>query len=271
VSNPDATNPGTVGPFPPGTPVTGCNFGAGPGLTPGCFASYGLKRSFIGGGTAGYNWEFGKLVTGIEGEYGYLHLKGNGQLPFIGGTPCGSAANPCDVFFSTQAGNWFATITGRLGVTADTLNLQWLGGAHTLFYGKLGAAVSRVAVSEFSPGSAASTAVPFSFSGATNVWGLAAGLWIASGLARVFFGGRETSFYWRNGFFWVKLALFGLVFVLESTPMVTFIRVRSARRRRTAMPRFSVAAYRRINSAEIVLVVAIVFVAAFMARGAWLF
>jgi hypothetical protein len=34
VSNPDATNPGTVGPFPPGTPVTGCNFGAGPGLTP---------------------------------------------------------------------------------------------------------------------------------------------------------------------------------------------------------------------------------------------
>lgn len=165
VSNPDATNPGTVGPFPPGTPVTGCNFGAGPGLTPGCFASYGLKRSFIGGGTAGYNWEFGKLVTGIEGEYGYLHLKGNGQLPFIGGTPCGSAANPCDVFFSTQAGNWFATITGRLGVTADTLNLQWLGGAHTLFYGKLGAAVSRVAVSESSPGSAVTLRCRFHFPG----------------------------------------------------------------------------------------------------------
>jgi hypothetical protein len=49
------------------------------------------------------------------------------------------------------------------------------GGAHTLFYGKLGAAVSRVAVSEFSPGSAVTTAVPFSFSGAKNVWGLAAG------------------------------------------------------------------------------------------------
>jgi putative membrane protein len=106
---------------------------------------------------------------------------------------------------------------------------------------------------------------------ADNVWGIAAGLWIASGLGRVFFGGKEPSFYWHNGFFWVKLALFGLVFVLESTPMVTFIRVRSARRRRTAMPRFSVEAYRRINLAEIVLVVAIVFVAAFMARGAWLF
>jgi hypothetical protein len=33
----------------------------------------------------------------------------------------------------------------------------------------------------------------------------------------------------------------------------------------------SIEAYRRINTAEVVLVVAIVFVAAFMARGAWLF
>ena len=106
---------------------------------------------------------------------------------------------------------------------------------------------------------------------ADSLWGVAAGLWIASGLGRVFFGGKEPSFYWHNGFFWVKLALFGLVFALEFTPMMTFIRVRSARRRSTAFPRFSVEAYRWINSVEIVLVVAIVFVAAFMARGAWLF
>ena len=106
---------------------------------------------------------------------------------------------------------------------------------------------------------------------ADNFWGIAAGLWIASGLARVFFGGKEASFYWRNGFFWIKLALFGLVFALELPLMTTFMRVRSARRRSTALPRFSVEAYRRINTAEIVLVVAIVFAAAFMARGAWLF
>jgi putative membrane protein len=106
---------------------------------------------------------------------------------------------------------------------------------------------------------------------ADNVWGIAALLWIASGLGRVFFGGKEPSFYCHNGFFWIKLALFGFVFVLEFTPMMTFIRVRSARRRRIALPRFPVEAYRRINSAEIVLVVAIVFAAAFMARGAWLF
>jgi putative membrane protein len=106
---------------------------------------------------------------------------------------------------------------------------------------------------------------------ADNAWGIAAGLWIASGLGRVFFGGKEPAFYWHNGFFWVKLALFGIVFLIELTPMMTFIRVRSARRRHAALPRFPLAAYRRINAAEVALVIAIVFAAAFVARGAWLF
>ena len=106
---------------------------------------------------------------------------------------------------------------------------------------------------------------------ADNAWGAAAGLWIASGVGRLFFGGKEPSFYWHNSFFWVKLALFGLVFALELAPMLTFIRVRSARKRHAPLPGFPVEAYRRINSAEVVLVVAIVFAAAFMARGAWLF
>jgi putative membrane protein len=105
---------------------------------------------------------------------------------------------------------------------------------------------------------------------ADNLWGLAAALWIASGLGRVFFGGKEPAFYWGNGLFWLKLTLFALVFVLEQAPMVTFIRARSARRRREPMPQFPVAIYRRINAIETALVIAIVFVAAFMARGAWM-
>jgi len=106
---------------------------------------------------------------------------------------------------------------------------------------------------------------------ADTAWGIAALLWITSGLGRVFFGGKEPAFYWRNGFFWVKLGLFALVFALELAPMMTFIRVRAAQRRGAALPAFSVEGYRRINTIEVVLVVAIVFVAAFMARGAWLF
>jgi putative membrane protein len=106
---------------------------------------------------------------------------------------------------------------------------------------------------------------------ADNVWGAAAMLWIASGLARVFFGGREPGFYAHNGFFWLKMSLFAMVFGLELTPMITFIRVRIARGRAAPVPGFSVELYRRINAAEVALVVVIVFVAAFMARGAWLF
>jgi putative membrane protein len=106
---------------------------------------------------------------------------------------------------------------------------------------------------------------------ADTVWGVAAVLWIASGLGRVFFTGKDPSFYWRNGFFWIKLALFGAVFALELAPMMTFIRVRIARSKGVALPRFSIDAYRRINAVELALVVTIVFVAAFMARGAWMF
>jgi putative membrane protein len=106
---------------------------------------------------------------------------------------------------------------------------------------------------------------------ADNAWGVAAVLWIASGLARVFYGGKTPDFYWRNGLFWLKLTLFGLVFVLETSPMTTFIRARMARREGQASPRVPLGLYRGINAIEVVLVVLIVFVAAFMARAAWMF
>lgn len=53
--------------------------------------------------------------------------------------------------------------------------------------------------------------------------------------------------------------------------MTTFIRVRIARKRGSPLPQFPLAAYRRINQIEMALVAAIVIVAPFMARGAWLF
>jgi putative membrane protein len=105
---------------------------------------------------------------------------------------------------------------------------------------------------------------------ADNAWGIAAVLWIASGLARVYLGGKQPAFYWHNGFFWIKLALFGAVFALEIAPMSTFLRVRQARRQGLTLPQFSLEAYRRVNAVEFALVIMIVFVAAFMARGAWL-
>jgi putative membrane protein len=106
---------------------------------------------------------------------------------------------------------------------------------------------------------------------ADTAWGIAALLWLATGLARVFSGGRGPSFYWHNGFFWLKIGLFAVVLLLELAPMITFIRVRIARRRGTALPTFSVRAYRLINTIEVVLIAAIVFAASLMARAVWMF
>ena len=108
---------------------------------------------------------------------------------------------------------------------------------------------------------------------ADNVWGLAAILWIATGLARAFGGlEKQPDFYLRNGFFWVKMGLFLLVFVLEVRPMVTFIRWRIAKDR--AGDLVATAPFDRLialNDAEAILVLLIPFAAALMARGAWLF
>jgi putative membrane protein len=103
---------------------------------------------------------------------------------------------------------------------------------------------------------------------ADNAWGIAALLWIATGVWRAF-GGLEkgTAFYLHSNLFWVKMGLFAAVVMLEIWPMVTFIRWR-ARRRRGMMPDTSAAAgLYVVNHVEMILVIAIVFVASFMARG----
>lgn len=106
---------------------------------------------------------------------------------------------------------------------------------------------------------------------ADNFWGVAALLWIATGLTRVLAGlDKDTAFYVHNGLFWVKMALFAAVFVLEIGPMRAFIRWRIAASRGGSPDLSRVARFARISAIQIVLVVTIVFVAAMMARGLWL-
>jgi putative membrane protein len=108
---------------------------------------------------------------------------------------------------------------------------------------------------------------------ADNLWGLAAVLWIVTGLLRVFSRLEKTpEFYLRNGFFWVKMALFAAVFALEILPMTTFIRWRRARARgENPVAGARLETLVMLNDAEIALVLVIPFAAALMARGAWLF
>jgi putative membrane protein len=108
---------------------------------------------------------------------------------------------------------------------------------------------------------------------ADGLWGLAAMLWIATGLVRAFAGIEKAStFYTRNGFFFVKMALFLAIFLLELRPIRTFTAWRRARRvGGTPWTTAPVDSLIRINNAELVLTVLIPFVAALMARGVWLF
>lgn len=103
---------------------------------------------------------------------------------------------------------------------------------------------------------------------ADNVWGIAAALWLVTGLLRAFAGlEKGTAFYLASWLFWLKLALFAAVIALEIRPMLTFIRWRAAVGRGLLPDTSAAPALYRLNHVELALVVVIVFVAAFMARG----
>jgi putative membrane protein len=103
---------------------------------------------------------------------------------------------------------------------------------------------------------------------ADAVWGIAALLWLLTGLGRAF-GGLEkgSAFYLQSPLFWTKMTLFGLILLLELLPMVTFVRWRRVLRRGQPVDTARVTALARLNTIEVILVIAMVFVASFMARG----
>lgn len=103
---------------------------------------------------------------------------------------------------------------------------------------------------------------------ADNVWGLAALLWIATGLLRAFAGlEKGTHFYLESTLFWVKMGLFVLLFSIELFPMITFIRWRIQLGRGERVDTSRAPLLARINDLEIFLVLAILVTATFMARA----
>ena len=103
---------------------------------------------------------------------------------------------------------------------------------------------------------------------ADNVWGVAAVLWLVTGLLRAF-GGLEkgTEFYLRSPLFWTKMALFLLIILLELRPMVTFIRWRIRLGRGEEVDTSVAPRFYTLNHVQMALVVVMVFVAGMMARG----
>lgn len=99
-------------------------------------------------------------------------------------------------------------------------------------------------------------------------WGVAAVLWLVTGLWRAF-GGLEkgSAYYLQHPLFHAKLGLFVLILGLEIWPMVTFIRWRTGRRRGRAPDLTRTALFARISTVQLVLVFAMVFLATAIARG----
>lgn len=103
---------------------------------------------------------------------------------------------------------------------------------------------------------------------ADNWWGVAAVLWIATGLWR-FFGGTEKppTYYYANHLFWTKMALFAAVFVLEIAPMISLIRWRIVLARGGAPDLGRAGQWARISQVQTMLIVLLLLAATAMARG----
>jgi outer membrane immunogenic protein len=71
-------------------------------------------NGFVGGIQAGYNWQVGVFVVGVEGDLDAAGLQGT--------APCALVLN------CTMKHNWFADITGRVGVVAVDRTLIYLKG-----------------------------------------------------------------------------------------------------------------------------------------------
>ena len=103
---------------------------------------------------------------------------------------------------------------------------------------------------------------------ADTLWGVAALLWIGTGVARAF-GGLEkgTAYYVQQPMFHAKMGLLILILALEVWPMVTLIQWRVALARGQPPSAGRAAVFARISEVQALLVVLMVFAATALARG----
>lgn len=103
---------------------------------------------------------------------------------------------------------------------------------------------------------------------ADTFWGIAAVIWIGTGLWRAFGGlERGTAYYLGNHVFWLKMTLLSVILVLEIWPMTVLIRWRMALARNQDPDTSIAPVLGTISVVQLMLVIAMVFVATAMARG----
>jgi outer membrane immunogenic protein len=71
------------------------------------------------GGTAGYNWQTGNVVLGVEGDWSWVDQNGSAA-------DTGPAGDP--LYSSVTKERWLATVRGRLGYAAESMLFYVTGG-----------------------------------------------------------------------------------------------------------------------------------------------
>ena len=99
-------------------------------------------------------------------------------------------------------------------------------------------------------------------------WGMAAGIWIATGLLRAF-GPFEkgADYYMHNHLFVAKMGLLVLILLLEIAPMTALIRWRIQLRRSETVDTRRASTFAVISDVQLLLVLAMLIAATGMARG----
>jgi putative membrane protein len=144
-----------------------------------------------------------------------------------------------------------------------------LAALHLLALGiGLGAVWSRARALSEQPLTVASARRAFA---ADTWWGIAAGLWIVTGLWRLIAGTEKAmTYYMHNHIFFAKMGFLVLILVLEVRPMMALIRWRVAVAKQGDAWRADASIARRvatISYIEAALVIAMVIAAVLMARG----
>jgi outer membrane immunogenic protein len=72
------------------------------------------RSGFLGGGQAGYNWQAGAFVFGVQGDIAGLDVKGT---------------DPCVIALTcTSKSDWLATVTGRVGAVVLDRGMVYVKG-----------------------------------------------------------------------------------------------------------------------------------------------
>ena len=99
-------------------------------------------------------------------------------------------------------------------------------------------------------------------------WSVAALLWLATGIPRLFLGlEKPTAYYLANHVFWLKMALFLLILLLEMGPMMTFIGWRRALRRGATPDTSAAIRWAMVSRIQLLLLILMLFIATAVARA----